>query len=787
MVDIINVFGQKIFTKPAGTGVAGALLYNNIVNCLVPDCGLAVNNLTVTNIMPHEATISWDAPASFSWDIYIVPAGGAAPTQATTPTYNNVASSSFTTTIPLIADSTYDVYVRNDCATDAVWSKVTFTTTPTCFRPVALGVSSVTTNSASLSWQNGTTSDNSWEILLMPSLSDIPPTGSPVIENGILIPTTNPSPLPVSNLQPMTIYFYYIRTICSSEDKSNWARPYVFYTQGCDAADKCNYKFVLTDSGSNGWNGGRMQVRQNGIIIATIGSTINGAGLTTVTVPLCTNIPFDLYWSVPGTAPDEIGVSIQNPFADNIYVKNPGQETPLTSVYSDIVSCTPVSCPKPVDTSVNTEATTQTSAQLSWTENGSATLWEVYAVPAGSPAPLNGAPLGTAAPYYLASSNPYTINGLTPGTEYTYYVRSICSLSDISTWNILSPKNFTTKPIHDECGSAIQLPVNPTRTPELFVSSGTLGATRSLPLTNPVCQGNSDDDIWFGFTATSTVHIITLSNVTGSATDINHTLYSGNDCASLVQLYCSNPNVSVATNLTPGSSYKIRVYTNGSSPLQSANFDIAITTPPAVPNDDCATATVITPSNSPNCSTPVSSSLTGATASVNETSCAGVEDDDVWFTFVANGSGQIITISNVAGTVTDLTASLYLADGCNLTLLNCFLENSNVVLNLIAGQTYKVRVWSVLDTPQDVTFDICVAKVASPITTSIALTPQQLVTNVLLNNPCTTVSNVTSSTGTNFASDNGIGIFGNAPFPLSSGIVLSTGNVLNIPVQTSQS
>jgi hypothetical protein len=68
----------------------------------------------------------------------------------------------------------------------------------------------------------------------------------------------------------------------------------------------------------------------------------------------------------------------------------------------------------------------------------------------------------------------------------------------------------------------------------------------------------------------------------------------------------------------------------------------------------------------------------------------------------------------------------------------------------------------------------------APIVTSNSFTAQQLVNNILIDgNPCFTVSNVTSSTGTNFASTNGLGYFTNtnSTFPLSSGIVLSTGSL----------
>ncbi|HSN49434.1 MAG TPA: choice-of-anchor L domain-containing protein, partial [Flavobacterium sp.] len=59
----------------------------------------------------------------------------------------------------------------------------------------------------------------------------------------------------------------------------------------------------------------------------------------------------------------------------------------------------------------------------------------------------------------------------------------------------------------------------------------------------------------------------------------------------------------------------------------------------------------------------------------------------------------------------------------------------------------------------------------------------QLVTEVLVNKNCVPVNNITWRTGTNFGSTNGIGYFDNTnpAFPLSSGVILSTGNVANAP------
>lgn len=68
---------------------------------------------------------------------------------------------------------------------------------------------------------------------------------------------------------------------------------------------------------------------------------------------------------------------------------------------------------------------------------------------------------------------------------------------------------------------------------------------------------------------------------------------------------------------------------------------------------------------------------------------------------------------------------------------------------------------------------------------TITHTIPELVTDVLVNKVCVPVSNITWRTGnTNgYGSTNGIGYFKNTnpSFPLKSGVILSTGNVLNAP------
>ncbi|WP_395061744.1 T9SS type A sorting domain-containing protein [Flavobacterium sp.] len=70
-----------------------------------------------------------------------------------------------------------------------------------------------------------------------------------------------------------------------------------------------------------------------------------------------------------------------------------------------------------------------TAAQLSWTENGTATSWEVSVVPdfyIGSNIPTNG---------IIAVGNSYLFTDLPPAYGcYAFFVRSICSATDVSPW-----------------------------------------------------------------------------------------------------------------------------------------------------------------------------------------------------------------------------------------------------------------------------------------------------------------------------------------------------------------
>jgi large repetitive protein len=98
----------------------------------------------------------------------------------------------------------------------------------------------------------------------------------------------------------------------------------------------------------------------------------------------------------------------------------------------DNVSFTLIRCPKPTNLMASVNMTT---ADLSWTQPGSPNQWEVYAVPATSPAP------GATTTGVVVNGTPaYTMTNLTPGTAYKYYVRALCGGDGQSEWS--GPYNF---------------------------------------------------------------------------------------------------------------------------------------------------------------------------------------------------------------------------------------------------------------------------------------------------------------------------------------------------------
>ena len=259
---------------------------------------------------------------------------------------------------------------------------------------------------------------------------------------------------------------------------------------------------------------------------------------------------------------------------------------------------------------------------------------------------------------------------------------------------------YACPPLNDECVDATEVPVNEELECVETVTGSISGATDSGA---DACYGTADDDVWFSFTATETVHLISLLNLTNGTSDLYHAVYSGS-CGELVDLVCSDPNDSTVEGLTPGETYYVQVYSWTSTPGQTTSFDICIKTlPEAAANDDCAGAVELTVGTEFG-TNPVTGNNIGATSLPNMPApgCAGYQGGEVWFTAVAPESGHIIFETNPVdgGGITDTGMAVYTGTCDGLVLVECDDNDSASGLfsmieleNQTPGTVYYIAVW----------------------------------------------------------------------------------------------
>lgn len=99
-------------------------------------------------------------------------------------------------------------------------------------------------------------------------------------------------------------------------------------------------------------------------------------------------------------------------------------------------------CPTP--SALDATNIMETSAELSWTENGTAAAWDIELVDVTA----GGTATGT--PTTIGVTNPYTQMGLVGDNTYEFYVRADCGIDGVSTW--AGPFAFTTAVPDPACG-----------------------------------------------------------------------------------------------------------------------------------------------------------------------------------------------------------------------------------------------------------------------------------------------------------------------------------------------
>lgn len=245
----------------------------------------------------------------------------------------------------------------------------------------------------------------------------------------------------------------------------------------------------------------------------------------------------------------------------------------------------------------------------------------------------------------------------------------------------------------DNCATATLL--SPSSSSVCTPVSGTsAGATQSMP----GCAGTADDDVWYKFVAGVSSYSLTISPSVNY--DAVLEVFSGS-CGSLNSMECDDYDSQGGiesthlTGLTPGQTYYFRVY-EYSAGSGSNTFTVCLAESVAPSNDDCANATLITSASGTVCASPLSGTSYGGTDS-GLSGCAGFQDDDVWYKFVATATSHSVTMVGSSGY--DGVLEAFSGSCGSLTSIGCS-DNSSMggteeiyLPNLTVGATYYYRIF----------------------------------------------------------------------------------------------
>ena len=272
---------------------------------------------------------------------------------------------------------------------------------PDCPAPQSLTVSNIGSTGATVTWS----SDADSFIIEYGETGFTPGEG--------ITATASTNSYDLTGLTAGTGYTVYVTADCGAEGTSQ-AASVNFSTANCEVADQCTYFFVLNDSYGDGWNGGYLTVKQNGIPVATL--NLSNGSTATETVNLCDNVSTSMEWTA-GSYAYEASFTILGPDEEEVYA-SPAMDSYTT--YTFTTDCTMPTCLKPADISVSNIGAT--SVDVSWTSTGTESAWNVeYKV--STDATWTVIPVTT---------NPYTLTNLTAFTNYDVRVQADCGNGDVS-------------------------------------------------------------------------------------------------------------------------------------------------------------------------------------------------------------------------------------------------------------------------------------------------------------------------------------------------------------------
>ena len=362
----------------------------------------------------------------------------------------------------------------------------TFAATPSCTKPTSLSISSIRSTTATFTWTKGK-DETSWQYICLPAADALDWSGAA---------TANSETATVNGLSAETDYKFYVRADCGSEQSAEAVKAFTtpcadYATTNLPLEENFNDKTAYPDC----WS--KVEFVSGTTSYPTIYSS-NGesgsksirfyGGVTGTSEQIAILPPFEeatgnlllSFWYKNGNASSSYGQFIigyitdptdastfhqignaltrnssgaeVNKFAmtgapENsfIAIKYAGGSSSQSAYLDNIKVSLPSSCTDPLD--VNAVAASATSATVSWTENGSATTWNLQ---------YSTDNFTTSTTVSGITENPYTLDGLTANTTYKVRVQADCG-GEQSDW--IASAAFLT-PCEDQTGVGYSMNFN---------------------------------------------------------------------------------------------------------------------------------------------------------------------------------------------------------------------------------------------------------------------------------------------------------------------------------------
>jgi Secretion system C-terminal sorting domain len=165
----------------------------------------------------------------------------------------------------------------------------------------------------------------------------------------------------------------------------------------------------------------------------------------------------------------------------------------------------------------------------------------------------------------------------------------------------------------------------------------------------------------------------------------------------------------LATGLASGTGYT--VYVRSTCGGESSDWSSGVPFSTLITNDGCETAAPVTVNGDDLCGSVTSGTVVGATASGVTTTCSGTADDDVWFSFTANSTSQVVSLIDITGSTSDMYFAVWSGTCAAPELVpnSCSDPQTATINGLVAGQPYLLQVYTWTGTPdQTSAFNVCI-------------------------------------------------------------------------------